>query len=290
LVVGNNVYRQPGIYIDTILASNGCDSVVTSNIGWNHVFKDLSYTLCKGDSIIVNEKMYRTAGVYSDTLQKSDGCDSILTIRIIVLPTYEDDITFEICKGESVTVGSATYFNAGKYAEILKSVNGCDSLINFEIKIINFVPVFFAAKDTLKAFKINGAEYQWFECINGERVQYLGANQPEFPLFKSGSFSLSITYKGCTYFSDCLDFIRSSTSEPNNEIISAYPNPVMNMLELFSPKDGVLTFRDISGREVWRTQVSRGSNKIDCSSLQPGLYLLSISSDSSRHQIKVVKM
>lgn len=290
LVVGNNVYRQPGIYIDTILASNGCDSMVTSNISWNHVFKDLSYTLCKGDSIIVNEKMYRTAGVYSDTLQKSDGCDSILTIRIIVLPIYADDITFEICKGESVTVGSATYFNAGKYAEILKSVNGCDSLINFEIKIINFVPVFFAAKDTLKAFKISGAEYQWFECINGERVQYLGANQPEFPLFKSGSFSLSITYKGCTYFSDCLDFIRSSTSEPNNEIISAYPNPVMNMLELFSPKDGVLTFRDISGREVWRTQVSSGSNKIDCSSLQPGLYLLSISSDSSRHQIKVVKM
>jgi Secretion system C-terminal sorting domain len=290
LVVGNHVYRKPGIYLDTILASNGCDSIVTSSVSWNHVINNLSYTLCNGDSIIVNEKLYKTTGVYSDSLVKSDGCDSILIIRILVLPNYEDNIIFEICKGESVTVGSATYFNAGKYADILKSVNGCDSLVNFEIKIINFVPVFFAAKDTLKAFKISGAVYQWFECINDERVQYLGANQPEFPLFKSGTFALSITYKGCTYFSDCLDFIRSSTSDPNNENISAYPNPVMNTLELFSPKDGFIMFRDISGKEVWRTQVSRGSNRIDCSNLQPGLYLLSISSDTSRYQIKMVKL
>jgi len=290
VMVGNHVYRQPGIYIDTIVASNGCDSMVTSNLNWNHVFSDLSYNLCKGDSVTVNAKIYRTAGIYSDLLVKSDGCDSILTIRIMVLPTYEDNVVYEICKGESVTVGSATYFNTGKYAEILRSVNGCDSLINFEIKIINFVPVFFVTKDTLKAFKINGAEYQWFECIDGERVQYLGANEPEFPLFKSGTFSLSISYKGCTYFSDCLDFIRSSTSDQSNEGISAYPNPVINTLELFSPQNGIVIFRDISGKEILRTNVINGLNRVDCSNLQRGIYLLTIQSDTTKYQIKVIKL
>ena len=223
-------------------------------------------------------------------LVKSDGCDSILTIKILVLPIYEEDIVFEICKGESVTVGSSTYFNAGKYAEFLQSVSGCDSLINFEIKIINFVPVFFVSKDTLRAFKIAGAEYQWFECVNGERVQYLGANQSEFPLFKSGTFSLSITYKGCTYFSECLDFIRSSTDEQNISEISAYPNPVTGSLELYAPQAGIVIFSDISGKEAFRTVVNIGNNRVDCSNLRAGIYVLSLQSAGTGQQLKLIKL
>jgi Secretion system C-terminal sorting domain len=288
--VGVRIYRQPGIYIDTLLASNGCDSTVTSSIRWNHASYDISYSICTGDSVIINEKVYRNQGIYVDTLVKSDGCFSILTIKIGVLPLYENDVIFEICKGESVTVGSATYFNAGKYTDILQSVNGCDSLVNFEIKIINFVPVFFASKDTLKAFKIPGAEYQWFECLAGERVQYLGANQPEFPLFKSGTFSLSIDYKGCTYFSDCLDFIRSSTDEQNKNEMVVYPNPFLGSLELHAPQAGIVIFRDISGKEAYRTSVNIGNNRVDCSNLQAGIYVLSLQYGETRQQIKLIKM
>lgn len=48
--VGDNVYTQPGNYIDTI-QTNGCDSIITTIIDWNHVFTELSFEICEGDSV-----------------------------------------------------------------------------------------------------------------------------------------------------------------------------------------------------------------------------------------------
>ena len=88
IVVGSNTYDSTGVYSDTLLAFNGCDSIVTTNLivllttaasGVNH------QTICLGDSASVGTSSYYTAGVYLDTLISSNGCDSIVTTTLTVV-------------------------------------------------------------------------------------------------------------------------------------------------------------------------------------------------------------
>ncbi len=202
---------------------------------------------------------------------------------------YNIDTLFEICKGESIKVGSSTYFNPGKYTEFLSSVGGCDSIVNFEVQVVNFVPVFFAIKDTLKAFNIPGAIYQWHECINGEKVPFLGATQTYFPLFKSGSYALSITYRGCTYFSSCQDFIVSKTQDfAQEETFTIIPNPASGSAGFNCFGQGEMVLMTMQGKQVRTFIVKPGYNSVDISDLAPGIYLAGFRSQKGNSLRKLI--
>ena len=287
--VGNSIYTSPGMYSDTLTSKSGCDSIVTTAIQWNHVSRNLTRSICQGSFVIINGKTYNLAGNFRDTLLKSDGCDSILNISIQVNPVYNIDTLFEICKGESIKVGSSTYFNPGKYTEFLSSVGGCDSIVNFEVQVVNFVPVFFAIKDTLKAFNIPGAIYQWHECINGEKVPFLGATQTYFPLFKSGSYALSITYRGCTYFSSCQDFIVSKTQDfAQEETFTIIPNPASGSAGFNCFGQGEMVLLTMQGKQVRTFIVRQGYNSVDISDLAPGIYLAGFRSQKGNSLRKLI--
>ena len=89
--VGSNVYSNPGNYIDTLSAFNGCDSVVYTNISvappnvWQQAF-----SICDGDSIVVGNNIYHTAGYYVDTLSYSNICDTIIHTNIQIDYKSED--------------------------------------------------------------------------------------------------------------------------------------------------------------------------------------------------------
>jgi hypothetical protein len=289
VTIGNSTYNSPGVYHDKFVARSGCDSLVTSILYWNHVTTQLQYKLCSGESVMVHGKRYDKTGVFGDTIRKSDGCDSILIINVRVNPTFFRDTLFEICKGASISVGTGTYTSAGKYFVKLITVNGCDSVINFEVRIINFIPVFSAVRDTLKAFKIDGAKYQWYECINQEKIALLGAVGSELPLYKSGRFALEITYKGCTAISNCFEFIRSTSQETKMDIVKIYPNPVIDYLNVEAPEEMFIAIKDISNRSVRNVKLVKGLNQILLSDLNSGMYLLAEVSGSYVRIFKFIK-
>ncbi|MBC7884346.1 MAG: hypothetical protein H7X99_02655, partial [Saprospiraceae bacterium] len=111
VVVGSSVYKIPGNYIDAFTSANGCDSIVLTNLRWNHVVINRNYTLCQGDSLEVNGHYYKANGFYTEVVQKSDGCDSTIHFQLKVFPVYRIDTIFEICKGGKVVIGGSTYFN-----------------------------------------------------------------------------------------------------------------------------------------------------------------------------------
>lgn len=272
--VGANTYGQSGTYIDTLAALTGCDSVVTTIIKYNHVQKDFLFEICKGESITVNNKIYNQQGIFRDTLIKADGCDSILLIHLIVHPTFVTDTIFEICKGGNIKVGNSTYFNAGKFAELLQSSKGCDSLINFEIKIINFVPIFSVIRDTLKTAVIAGAQYQWYECRNGDVIPYFGATKSDFVILKTGKYALSVTYKQCTYYSDCIDVILSSNDDLTGIIFTYYPNPVKELLHIEAETNGTLQIISPLGQIVKEFYLTEARQDVDLGALISGTYYL----------------
>ena len=75
LLVGGNVYFSPGIYSDTLSNSNGCDSVVISELRFFDTTEfDQEISICESDSLIVGGSIYFLSGNYRDTLLDSNGC------------------------------------------------------------------------------------------------------------------------------------------------------------------------------------------------------------------------
>jgi len=91
-VCGNQPYTLPGggvpsgsgIYFDTLVAANSCDSIIITNlIVGDTSSSTLSLVGC--DSVISpSGKIWRTTGTFADTLINSAGCDSLMTIAVTI--------------------------------------------------------------------------------------------------------------------------------------------------------------------------------------------------------------
>lgn len=83
--VGSNTYNMAGMYTDTLAAMNGCDSIVTTNLGVSpSSTTSQSFTICNGQSVTVGSNTYTASGTYTDSLTNAMGCDSIVTTMLTV--------------------------------------------------------------------------------------------------------------------------------------------------------------------------------------------------------------
>ncbi|MBU0487486.1 MAG: VCBS repeat-containing protein [Bacteroidetes bacterium] len=135
--VGGNFYDTTGVYVDVLPTFMGCDSTVTTHVIVNEpVVFNQAVEICANNSLVVGINAYDTAGIYADTLVAYNGCDSIVNTTLTVIEISEVHNTFELCDGESVTVGFNSYNTTGIYTDILTSENGCDSIIETNLTII----------------------------------------------------------------------------------------------------------------------------------------------------------
>jgi hypothetical protein len=136
IAVGSNIYDSTGVYTDVLVAANGCDSVVVTDLtvltnSASIVVNNL--TICDGDSILVDSNYYHASGIYIDTLQNAAGCDSIITTHLTVqTPVHQ---SFTVCDGDSIMVGTSVYHTSGIYTDTLTSSVGCDSIVNTTLTI-----------------------------------------------------------------------------------------------------------------------------------------------------------
>lgn len=289
IFVGSNHHALPGIYVDTLQTVLGCDSIVTSTLRYNTVTTNLNFDICQGEFVTVNNKKYSMTGIFRDTLTKADKCDSILIISVNAYRKYSIDTLYNLCKGSSIIVGNGTYFNAGKYTEYLQTTHGCDSIIKFEIKVINFAPTFSIIKDTLRSVKIQGAEYQWYECKSNEQIPFFGATDYQFVVLKSGRYALGITFLGCTYISDCIDVIISSSDDISSSQFEYFPNPTDDLLNIKCSEIGILKLMTMRGDLVKEYNLSVGSFQLSLDHLVAGSYLLYWQSGSNSKYYKLLK-
>ncbi|MDC0249286.1 aryl-sulfate sulfotransferase [Flavobacteriales bacterium] len=91
IIVSNSVYNSTGNYTDTLVALNGCDSIIYTNVTVD--YNTYSYdTLAVTASIVWNNLTINNSGDYSVTLINSLGCDSIAALSITVTTTGILDI------------------------------------------------------------------------------------------------------------------------------------------------------------------------------------------------------
>lgn len=138
LQIGSSIYTTQGVYVDTLQALTGCDSIVTSIVFMLPTINtNLNATICAGSVYSFNGTQLATEGVYQDTLATADGCDSIVVLSLFVTPPNSSYDVAEICIGEVYEFGNQTYTESGIYQDTIQTSTGCDSLSILELSVID---------------------------------------------------------------------------------------------------------------------------------------------------------
>ena len=114
-----------GIFSDQM----GCDSFATLSVEvLPSSLTNLQEKLCAGDRYIFHGDTITKSGAYSVLLQNAAGCDSLVKLQLEVLPTFQTNLTQQICQGQSFAFGGNVLSTPGIYTSNLKSAAGCDSV------------------------------------------------------------------------------------------------------------------------------------------------------------------
>ena len=141
-LAGGMAQTASGVYQDTLISVNGCDSILTTTLTFQSEFLNTSVAeICEGESILLGGILQTTSGVYIDSLTSINGCDSILTTTLTVHPTYELMTTASICAGDSILLGNTYQTVGGIYDDTLSTSTGCDSIIITELIILSLIHI-----------------------------------------------------------------------------------------------------------------------------------------------------
>ncbi|MEZ4891557.1 MAG: gliding motility-associated C-terminal domain-containing protein [Saprospiraceae bacterium] len=110
--------RDGSLIIDPI---SWCFDIVPNTL-------DIYYSLCFGDSIIINGKVYSEEQSFQDTIQSAFGCDTIALIHIQFADFVPITETISFCPGSTVNLNGISYTNPGVVTGISGSQTGCDTI------------------------------------------------------------------------------------------------------------------------------------------------------------------
>ncbi len=142
--VNNQTYNEAMPSGTEIMTNEaGCDSVILINLSFAEEIRDtLNEAICQGESFFFDNTNLTATDTYKDTLLSDSGCDSIVTLNLIVNDTFLTNIVDTVCASELVMFNGDTIFASGTYFDTLSTQNGCDSLIVFDITLLDPIPSF----------------------------------------------------------------------------------------------------------------------------------------------------
>lgn len=136
LIVGNNVYFNPSVYLDVLSGATGCDSVVTTTLHVvPEIIQSIDTTICADESLIIGGDTFNATGDFTVHLATVAGCDSTILLHLEVKPTYENLIEATICADETYLFNGELLSATGTYNAGLISEEGCDSIVTLNLQV-----------------------------------------------------------------------------------------------------------------------------------------------------------
>lgn len=128
-----------GTYTFNFTTVEGCDSIIHVDLTvleTEIIPQDI--TTCDNEShTLPDGTVVNAPGYYEVVISSGSTCDQLYQITINHLPTYNTAVDIAICQGESYTLPNGTSINSGgTYPLTLSSVDGCDSIVNFNLSIL----------------------------------------------------------------------------------------------------------------------------------------------------------
>ncbi len=126
-----------GEYRDTLVAKNGCDSLVVMDlVVYPKDEVTIDRTICAGESYSFGGNNYDQTGNYVYSTLNSRGCDSTTMLNLNVLSDIVTNLEASICHGESYTIGTGVFSSTGTHQMDLMAANGCDSVVILDLTVV----------------------------------------------------------------------------------------------------------------------------------------------------------
>jgi hypothetical protein len=136
-VFGDTTLGLTGVYVDSLTALGGCDSIVTLDL---HVLPvpttHLETGICIGSEYVFQGETLTESGIYIAQLEAANGCDSLVVLDLTVADFFEVEIGATICAGETYTFGDETLDAEGVYVHELQAAGGCDSTVTVTLTVL----------------------------------------------------------------------------------------------------------------------------------------------------------
>ena len=267
-------YDSSGIYIDSLQANNGCDSIVTLVLTINNdtITQDVKVSC---DSMFIwNGTPLYSSGQYIDTLQTVNGCDSVVKLNITLNYTSSSLTTQAICDGDSLKFGSNVYSITGLYTDTLQSWVGCDSISILDLLVTNITVSLDTSQLSLVANISGGTgpfNYNWSD----------GSTSSTLIPDSSGLYTLVITdASGCISNTASYNVIFNTIGAISNtkDQLIIYPNPNNGQFIITNSEPiNKIFISDLQGKNVYSNK-NLNVNRLDIevNNLEKGMYLVNI--------------
>ena len=132
------ITSSPGIYVDTLVTANGCDSIITTSLTVYPTFSFTVFdTICDNDVYTLPDgSTTSTQNTYVHSLATVNGCDSIITTHLTVHSTFSIAVFDTICDDGTYTLPDGNVISSpGTYIDTLFTAQGCDSVITTHLTV-----------------------------------------------------------------------------------------------------------------------------------------------------------
>ena len=131
----NIMYSNSGIYTNTTIAANGCDSTAILNLTINNSSNSTTYVQSCND-YNWNGNVYTVSGTYPFEALNSAGCDSIAYL-VLTISNFSTSATL-VKDCNPYLWNGVTYEYSGIYTDTSTNVFGCDSIATLDLNITSY--------------------------------------------------------------------------------------------------------------------------------------------------------
>lgn len=143
-ICNGEIYKENGFNVSTsgvyslnYKTKEGCDSIVNLSLRVNQrQITNLNSEICQGETYKENGFNTSTSGLHTRNLKTINGCDSIVNLNLLINKPKQTNLKAEICQGETYKENGFNVSTSGLYIQNLKTIKGCDSIVNLNL-IIN---------------------------------------------------------------------------------------------------------------------------------------------------------
>ena len=284
----------PGTYQDSYINEDG-RSVILNLTVYPTYERDLQTSICEGNDFNYGVFHFEApeAGIHTQehVFYTIHGCDSLVTMTLTVHPSYEQEITAEICEGEDYKENgfNLTNLSAGTYNETLEfeTDHDCDSIVNLTLTVHEAPIVAIEGNTTITqgestTLTASGADsYVW---STGETTASIIVSPEE-----TTKYSVVGTTNGCEAESEITVNVTVGVSENDALNAKIYPNPTQGELNVRCAGMREITVFMPNGQTIEKINVNDDNYTLNMSNYKSGVYYLRITTENGTSIQKVLK-
>lgn len=284
----------PGTYQDSYVNEDGRSIILNLTVYPTHE-RSLQTSICEGNDFHYGAFHFESpsAGVHTqeNMLQTIHGCDSLVIMTLTVHPSYEQEITAEICEGEDYKENgfNLTNLSAGTYNETLEfeTDHDCDSIVNLTLTVHESPIVTIEGNTTITQgestiLTASGADsYVW---STGETTASITVSPEE-----TTKYSVVGTTNGCDAEAEVTVNVTVGVSENDALNAKIYPNPTQGELNVRCAGMREITVFMPNGQTIEKINVNDDNYILNMSDYKSGVYYLRITTENGTSIQKVLK-